>query len=78
MEYVFTTWSILQQMKGRPIIHLQGDEGKTLCGLTVGIYWDFDMWLSDSKYHQTINCFRCIKHQQKKAGKSTTTADKSA
>ena len=67
---IYVTWSILENLKHRSIVHLQGEDGKTLCGITIGMYWGFDRSNPNIRGEacHTINCARCLK-QQKRASR---------
>jgi hypothetical protein len=40
------------------INHIQGENGKTLCGIEIGLHWDFD--LKESEFNL---CHRCARKQ---------------
>lgn len=47
-------WSIEMQLRngGFTAVHVQGKNGRTLCGIPYGVAWDFDR-------HDNVTCLRC-------------------
>lgn len=59
---LWVCWSIAELVKHadrRVIMHLQGENGRTLCGIEYGALWDYELHRNTSIEH--INCQRCVK-----------------
>ena len=64
----YTCWSESERSKraGEAIIHAQGRDSRTVCGIRYGALWQFQWW--DGPWQDAIGCFRCRRKLQIQEG----------